>query len=463
MNHSKPSPLDALSPVDGRYHATLSDLSHLVSERALIRTRALVELAWLDHIAVPLGIAFSATDTLRSAVELPEDFPEAVKAHERTTNHDVKAMEYALRDHLGNCGVADDLISLLHFACTSEDINNIAYALMLRDVREQILIPRMDQLIASLDQLARRYKSTAMLSRTHGQTASPTTLGKEVVIFAERLRRQRQRFASVAILAKMNGAVGNFNAHLAAAPELDWQTLSRTFVEGRMGLVSNRLTTQIESHDWIAEYMYTLKLFNSIALGLSRDMWGYISLGYFKLAVTAGEVGSSTMPHKVNPIDFENAEGNLGMSSAQAEYLAEKLPVSRWQRDLSDSTVLRNLGVVCAHAQLAYDSLMRGIAKLHADEECIAADLNVATEVLGEALQSSLRRYGVTDAYERVKAASRGISFGAREFAALVDSCEEFPEAEKARLKSLKPSSYTGLAERLVDDYFTTYAGKGRS
>jgi adenylosuccinate lyase len=384
--------------------------------------------------------------------ELEERFGEAdaarVKEIERTTNHDVKAVEYFLKERFAALPELAAVSEFVHFACTSEDINNLAYALMLRDVRSAVLLPELDGVIAALRALAEKTADVAMLSRTHGQPASPTTLGKEVANVVARLARGRARLAGVEILGKLNGAVGNYNAHVAAYPELDWEAVSRGFVEG-LGLAWNRFTTQIEPHDWIAEYADATARLNTIGVDFARDVWGYVSLGYFRQRAVAGEVGSSTMPHKVNPIDFENAEGNFGVANALWRHLSEKLPISRWQRDLTDSTVLRNLGAAAAYTSVAWQSLARGLPKLEADASAIAADLDAATEVLAEAVQTVMRRYGVPEPYEKLKALTRGRGISAEDLARFVDALA-IPAEAKARLRALRPSDYTGRAAALA-------------
>lgn len=376
-----------------------------------------------------------------------ESAASAVKTIEARTNHDVKAVEYYVREQLSNAGANEASLELVHFGCTSEDINNLSYARILQAARTKLL-ETLDARIAEIAALAHRYADTAMLARTHGQPASPTTLGKEMANVAARLRRARERWKAVAILGKWNGAVGNFNAHLAAVPGADWPTISRDFITS-LGLELNPYTTQIEPHDWIAEYCDALAAANVILIDLCRDCWGYISLGYLRQRAVATEVGSSTMPHKVNPIDFENAEGNLGIANALLKHFAEKLPVSRWQRDLTDSTVLRNIGVALGHTLIAWRALARGLDKVAADPARIAADIEGAWEVLGEAVQTVLRAAGVPDGYERLKDFTRGRTIDAQSLAAFIDSLP-LPAQEKARLKTLTPQAYTGLASSLA-------------
>ncbi len=449
------SALTAISPVDGRYAARTEALRALASEYGLIRYRVRVEIAWLRALAAHPGIpevpALSAKAQAFLA-ELEDRFGEEdaarIKEIERTTNHDVKAVEYFLKERFAALPELAAVSEFVHFACTSEDINNLAYALMLRDVRSAVLLPELDGVIAALRALAEKTADVAMLSRTHGQPASPTTLGKEIANVVARLARGRARLAGVEILGKLNGAVGNYNAHLAAYPELDWEAVSRGFVEG-LGLIWNRFTTQIEPHDWIAEYADATARLNTIGVDFARDVWGYVSLGYFRQRAVAGEVGSSTMPHKVNPIDFENAEGNFGVANALWRHLSEKLPISRWQRDLTDSTVLRNLGAAAAYTSLAWQSLARGLPKLEVDASALAADLDAATEVLAEAVQTVMRRYGVPEPYEKLKALTRGRGISPEELARFVDALA-IPAEAKARLRALRPSAYTGRAAALA-------------
>jgi adenylosuccinate lyase len=448
------TPLDALSPVDGRYRSATAALRPLLSEGGLIRERIKVEAQWLLHLsaAVPQlpGARLSAAvrERARQLATAPEAAAaEAVKRIEARINHDVKAVEYYVREQLAAAGAGEATLELVHFGCTSEDINNVSYAGLLKAGREQLLVAltaRIDELTA----LAHRYADLAMLARTHGQPASPTTLGKEIGNFAARLRRAARRFHSVAILGKWNGAVGNFNAHAAALPAVDWPAVSEAFVSS-LSLEYNPWSTQIEPHDWIAEYCDALAGINVILIDLCRDFWGYISLGYLRQRVLEGEVGSSTMPHKVNPIDFENAEGNLGLANALLRHFAEKLPVSRWQRDLTDSTVLRNLGVALAHSLVAWHALGRGLGKVEADAQRMHEELESAWEVLGEAVQTVLRAAGVAGGYERLKDFSRGRAIDAATLAQFIDTLPLAP-AEKARLRALKPQDYVGLAAQLA-------------
>jgi adenylosuccinate lyase len=450
-----PTTLTALSPLDGRYARKAAPLRPYLSEYALIRYRVLIEVRWLQHLADEPSIgdlpplASPVKDVLNQIVDnFTLDDAKQVKYFEATTNHDVKAVEYYLRDKLeGVSGAGGNLLAFLHFASTSEDINNLSYALMLRDARQRVLLPIMKQLSAELRVLAHRYADVAMLARTHGQPATPTTLGKELANFVYRLETQTESFTRVAVCGKFNGAVGNFNAHLIAYPDADWLGISQRFVES-LALTATRFTTQIEPHDWIAEYCQALSRFNTVAIDLCRDLWGYISLGYFRQRPTAGEVGSSTMPHKVNPIDFENAEGNFGIANELLGFLAAKLPISRWQRDLTDSTVLRNLAVALGHALVALDAVQRGLGKLDADPEHIAADLADRWEVLAEAIQTVMRRHGLSDAYEQLKELTRGRRIdrdALRKFIATLD----IPAGERDRLLALDPPAYIGLAAKL--------------
>jgi adenylosuccinate lyase len=448
------SAVDALSPVDGRYRAATEPLRGLLSEAGLIHERIRVEAHWLLHLSasVPqLAGASLSEDVVARAKQLAHapdpEAAAAVKAIEARTNHDVKAVEYYVREQLSAAGAGEATLELVHFGCTSEDINNLSYALMLKAARAK-LIETFEARIKDLATFAHRYAETAMLARTHGQPASPTTLGKEFANVTARLRRAQQRWQNVAILGKWNGAVGNFNAHAASIPNTDWPTTSRTFIES-LGLEFNPYTTQIEPHDWIGEYCDALAAANVILIDLSRDCWGYISLGYLRQRAVATEVGSSTMPHKVNPIDFENAEGNLGVANALLKHFAEKLPISRWQRDLTDSTVLRNIGVALGHTLIAWNALGRGLGKVAADPTRIAADIEGAWEVLGEAVQTVLRAAGVPEGYERLKDFTRGRAIDAQALSAFIDTLP-LPAADKTRLKALTPQAYTGLAAQLA-------------
>jgi adenylosuccinate lyase len=450
-----PSPLAALSPLDGRYARTADPLRAHFSEQALIKYRVRIELAWLQALAAERGVRELKPFSPRTAslfrktlADFSEKDAEQIKQIEAETNHDVKAIEYWLRSKLGKNAEAGKALEFIHFACTSEDINNLSYALMMAESRERVMLPRLDELAAALRALAKRHAGAAMLSRTHGQPASPTTLGKEMANFAHRLGRARERIAAVRVRGKANGAVGNYNAHVAAYPELDWERFSRRFVEG-LGVEANPYTTQIDPHDWLAELLDAYARANSVLLDLDRDLWGYISLGYFKQRTRKGEVGSSTMPHKVNPIDFENSEGNIGIANALLRHLADKLPVSRWQRDLSDSTAQRNIGTALGHTLLAYASCLRGLGKLEADPRRLAADLDDNWEVLTEAIQQVMRRHGVADAYDKLKALSRGKRLDRGQLAAFVKSLP-IPADAKKRLLALTPGKYTGLAEALA-------------
>ena len=446
------SPLTALSPLDGRYEKKIAPLRALFSEYGLIRLRVQVEVRWLLTLSgwTALKEVPAFSPMTRSALEaIVDSFSHAdaqrVKEIEATTNHDVKAVEYFLKEKtLANAEVAK-VSEFLHFACTSEDINNLAHGLMLRHGRDDVLLPIMDKLIAAIEALAVKFADQPMLARTHGQPASPTTLGKEMANLGYRLARQRAQIAAVEILGKMNGAVGNYNAHLAAYPELDWEGCARDFV-GALGIGWNPYTTQIEPHDYMAELFHAFSRFNTILLDFNRDLWSYISLGYFRQKVKDGEVGSSTMPHKVNPIDFENSEGNLGLANALFEHLAAKLPVSRLQRDLSDSTVLRNLGVAFGYTLLAYDSCLRGIGKLEVDGVRLGADLDNNWEVLAEPIQTVMRRYAIENPYEKLKALTRGKHGITRESLRAFIEHLAIPEEAKARLLALTPANYTGNA-----------------
>jgi|SRR5262245_1122089 len=450
-----PSPLAALSPLDGRYSRSADPLRAYFSEQALIRYRTRIELEWLQALAAERAIRelkpFSDR-TAKALASLARQFSdkdaEQIKAIEAETNHDVKAIEYWLKSKLAKNEEAQRALEFIHFACTSEDINNLSYALMMAESRSAVMLPKLDEVIASLKKLAHKHASLPMLSRTHGQAASPTTLGKEMANFAHRLSRARERIAAVTVLGKINGAVGNYNAHAVAYPGFDWERFAKRFIE-RLGLEFNAYTTQIDPHDWLAELLDAYARANSVLLDLDRDLWGYISLGYFRQKVKAGEVGSSTMPHKVNPIDFENSEGNVGIANALLRHLAEKLPVSRWQRDLSDSTAQRNVGTALGHTLLAYHACLRGLGKLEADPARLAADLDANWEVLTEAVQQVMRRHGVPDAYDKLKAISRGKRLERRALAAFVKTLPIPPE-EKKRLLALTPAKYTGLAAELA-------------
>ncbi len=452
MNNSA---LNAISPIDGRYADKAAELRPLFSERGLIRQRVRVEALWLKALAAEPGIvelrglpaaALTALDALAS--ELTEAEAAEVKRIERETNHDVKAVEYFVKARLDSVPAWRSRREFVHFACTSEDINNLSYALMLREARDQVLLQRLDTLIGRLRTLAHANAAVPMMARTHGQPATPTTLGKEIANFVYRLAEQRTRFAAVAIAGKINGAVGNFNAHLSAYPQVDWPALAKRFVES-LGLVWNPYTTQIEPHDWMAEYFDALARLNTVLIDLCRDMWGYISIGYFRQRAVAGEVGSSTMPHKVNPIDFENAEGNLGLSNALLRFLADKLPVSRWQRDLTDSTVLRNVGVAVSHALISWRSIERGLERVEVDAKQLAADLDDNWELLAEPIQTVMRRFGVENAYEQLKSLTRGQRVDAESLRRFISGLA-IPEEARRALLELSPQRYTGCAEELA-------------
>jgi len=448
-------PLLALSPIDGRYAGKVDALRPIFSEYGLIKARVHVEVEWLLALASEPGIVelkpFSeaATTKLRVlAAHFSGDDAARVKDIERTTNHDVKAVEYFIKERLKDDHELGPAMEFVHFACTSEDINNLSYALMLRDARANVLLPALAKLADSLRAMAREHATLPMLSRTHGQTASPTTVGKEFANVLARIERQRKQLANVELLGKINGAVGNYNAHVVAYPGVDWAAFAKRFVES-LGLVFNPYTTQIEPHDCIAEICDVQRRTNTIVIDLCRDIWGYISLGYFKQSVKAGEVGSSTMPHKVNPIDFKNAEGNLGIANALLTHFAEKLPISRFQRDLTDSTVLRALGTAFGHSLVALDALQRGLGKLTANPEHIAADLDAAWEVLAEPVQTVMRRYGLPNPYEQLKALTRGQGITEATMRAFIGSLD-LPEDAKQRLLKLTPGTYTGLAGSLA-------------
>ncbi|RQW71396.1 adenylosuccinate lyase [Halomonas sp. YLB-10] len=444
------SALTALSPVDGRYGSKAESLREHFSEFGLIRARVIVEIRWLERLAAHPQITevpeLSATATA-FLDGLVKNFSEAdaarIKDIERTTNHDVKAVEYWIKEAIADNAELHAVTEFVHFACTSEDINNLSYGVMLRDGLDSLL-PTMRQVADEIARLAEEHAAVPMLSRTHGQTASPTTLGKEMANVAYRLRRQLKQIESAEVLGKINGAVGNYNAHLATYPNIDWEANARTFVEG-LGLTFNPYTTQIEPHDYIAELFDAVCRFNTILIDFDRDVWGYISLGYFKQRTVAGEIGSSTMPHKVNPIDFENSEGNLGLANAILAHLAQKLPISRWQRDLTDSTVLRNLGVGLAYGLIAYQASLKGIGKLEANPQRLAEDLDASWEVLAEPIQTVMRRYGIEKPYEKLKELTRGKRIDQAGFAAFIDGLE-LPDEVKAELKQLTPGNYIGNA-----------------
>jgi adenylosuccinate lyase len=447
--------LDALSPLDGRYAARVAALRPLLSEAAFVRHRVHVEVEWLialSDLGLPELARFSdgARARLR-AIAASFGAPEAarVKAIEAVTNHDVKAVEYFLKERVAGDAELERAAEFIHFACTSEDINNTSHALMLSTARDAVLLPALDALVAALRAMAHAHAALPMLSRTHGQPASPTTLGKELANVVARLRIARDRLAAVRPSAKMNGAVGNYNAHLAAYPEVDWESFARGVVEESLGLAFNPWTIQIEPHDWMADLFDALARTNTILVDLDRDVWGYVSLGYFRQRPKAGEIGSSTMPHKVNPIDFENSEGNLGIANALLRHMADKLPVSRWQRDLTDSTVLRNVGNAFGHTLLAWDACLRGLAKLEVAPQRLAEDLDACWEVLAEPVQTVMRRYGVPNPYEQLKELTRGKGITAEALAAFVETLA-IPEDAKARLRAMTPASYVGKAAELA-------------
>ncbi len=451
------SSLTALSPVDGRYASKTASLREHFSEFALIRERVRVEIAWYLHLAdrpdIPELPAPDA-DARHALVTLAENFSvddaAAVKKIERTTNHDVKAVEYFLKDTFAKHATLQPHNEFLHFACTSEDINNLSYACMLKRWRETHLLPALNELNTILNDFAIAQADTPLLSRTHGQTASPSTMGKEFANVAHRLKRHTQAIQNVELLGKINGAVGNFNAHVSAYPDVNWQELSGSFIKS-LGLEANTHTTQIEPHDFIAEMFDALARYNVTLIDFARDVWGYISLGYLKQKTVAGEVGSSTMPHKVNPIDFENAEGNLGLANAVFDHLSRKLPISRWQRDLTDSTVLRNLGVGAGYTEIAFSSLHKGIGKLDVNEAALAADLDNAWEVLAEPIQTVMRRYGLPEPYEQLKALTRGQTITQATIAEFIEGLD-MPADAKEQLKTLTPSNYIGIAAKLAKE-----------
>ncbi len=449
------SALTALSPLDGRYAAKVAALRPLLSEFGLMHRRVQVEVEWFIalsdaglHEFAPLSAY--ARGLLRGWVRgFAADDAQAIKNIEKTTNHDVKAVEYWLKQRFEPHDELRAAGEFVHFACTSEDINNTSHALMLKAARDEVMLPALDRLIDKLAGMAREWAALPMLARTHGQTASPTTVGKEIANIAARLRAARERIAAVALMAKMNGAVGNYNAHMAACPEIDWEVFSRGVIEEQLGLAFNPMTIQIEPHDYMAELFDAVARANTILIDWSRDVWGYVSLGYFRQRTVAGEVGSSTMPHKVNPIDFENAEGNYGLANALLAHLSQKLPISRWQRDLTDSTVLRNMGVALGYALLAHDSLLRGLNKLQVDEARLAGDLDGAWEVLAEAVQTVMRRHGLPQPYEQLKAYTRDKPMS-RELMQSFITGLDLPDDAKQRLLAMTPGSYTGLATVLT-------------
>ena len=445
------SPLTAISPIDGRYGSQTRDLRQIFSEYGLIHQRIRVEVRWLQALSNETAIAEVPTFSREANAflnDIIKNFSEEdamrVKEIERTTNHDVKAVEYLLKEKIRPQTEIRGISEFLHFACTSEDINNLSHALMLSEARDQIILPHINEIIEQLTTMSQAYAGTAMLSRTHGQAATPSTIGKELANVTYRLLRQRDQFTRIKILGKMNGAIGNWNAHYAAYPDIDWPALSSRFIES-LGIQVNPLTTQIEPHDYIAEYMDTLSRYNTILLDLCRDLWSYISIGYFKQRTIAGQVGSSTMPHKVNPIDFENAEGNIGIANAIFAHLSAKLPVSRWQRDLSDSTVLRNLGVGIAHSLIAWKATLKGLGKIEVNEQRLMEDLDNSWEVLAEPIQTIMRRYGIEKPYEKLKELTQGQSVTASDLAAFVDTLN-LPGSVKQKLRQLTPATYLGNA-----------------
>ncbi|HUW76591.1 MAG TPA: adenylosuccinate lyase [Gallionella sp.] len=448
--------LTALSPLDGRYHGKVDALRAYFSEFGLIRFRVLIEVEWLKALSaqadIPEIAPFSAA-TVAQLDALNANFCEqdalAIKTIEATTNHDVKAVEYWLRDKLSGNPETAGVLEFIHFSCTSEDINNLSHALMLKTARDAVMLPTLNVLITRLTNIAHQHAELPMLCRTHGQTATPSTLGKEMANVVYRLQRAEQRLAGTEILGKINGAVGNYNAHLAAYPNVDWEGFAQRFITAR-GLVFNPYTTQIEPHDYMAELFDAYARINTILIDLNRDIWGYISLGYFKQKVIKGEVGSSTMPHKVNPIDFENAEGNLGLANALLRHLSEKLPVSRWQRDLTDSTVLRNMGVALGYTLLAYESCLKGLNKLEANPQRLAEDLNASWEVMAEPIQTVMRRYNIENAYDKLKELTRGKDGINRASLQAFIGTLDIPEAEKQRLLQLSPQTYIGKAAMLA-------------
>ncbi|KHT52758.1 adenylosuccinate lyase [Vibrio sinaloensis] len=451
------SALTAVSPVDGRYGSKTIALREIFSEYGLLKYRTIVEVRWLQKLAATAEIAevpaFSAEanqflDDL--AANFSEEDARRIKEIERTTNHDVKAVEYFLKEKVADVPELHAVNEFFHFACTSEDINNTSHALMLKEARENVILPEIRNLIDAIKALAVEYRDIPLLSRTHGQPASPSTMGKEMANVAYRMERQFKQIENVEILAKINGAVGNYNAHLSAYPELDWHKFSEEFITESLGVTWNPYTTQIEPHDYIAELFDAIARFNTILIDFDRDVWGYIALGHFKQKTIAGEIGSSTMPHKVNPIDFENSEGNLGLANAVFGHLAQKLPISRWQRDLTDSTVLRNLGVGVGYAIIAYTSTLKGISKLEVNREALLAELDQNWEVLAEPVQTVMRRYGIEKPYEKLKELTRGKRVDGEAMRNFIDGLE-LPEYEKARLKEMTPANYIGQAIELTD------------
>jgi len=451
MNDIALSSLTAVSPIDGRYGSKTERLRTVFSEFGLIRYRVMVEVRWLQHLSnnpAILEVPKFSADANTLLNQLVDDFSleqaERIKDIERTTNHDVKAVEYLIKETISENAELTKVSEFVHFACTSEDINNLSHALMLKEGRDLVMVPQLQAITDQLASMGRKFADVSMLARTHGQTASPTTVGKEMANVAYRLQRQIDQLKNVPLLGKINGAVGNYNAHLSAYADIDWAVVAQDFIE-QLGLNFNPYTTQIEPHDYMAELFDGLARSNTILIDFARDIWGYISLGYFKQKTIAGEVGSSTMPHKVNPIDFENAEGNMGIANALFGHLASKLPISRWQRDLTDSTVLRNMGVGLGYTIIAYASLDKGISKLQLNEQKLAADLDDSWEVLAEPIQTVMRRYGIEEPYEKLKALTRGNVMDQPTIQRFIDSLE-IPESAKAELKAMTPMSYTGNA-----------------
>ena len=448
--------LTAISPVDGRYGSKTADLRQYFSEFGLIKYRVTVEVRWLQQLAATAGIAevpplsAEANQLLNNIVDnFSLDDAQRVKDIERTTNHDVKAVEYLLKEKVQSSAELSAISEFIHFACTSEDINNLSHGLMLSEARNTVLLPQCDALLDAIKQLAEQHKTVPMMARTHGQPASPTTLGKEMANVYMRLKRQREQIANVEILGKLNGAVGNYNAHLSAYPELDWHAVSEQFVTS-LGLSWNAFTTQIEPHDYIAELFDAIARFNTILLDFDRDVWGYIALGHFKQRTVAGEIGSSTMPHKVNPIDFENSEGNLGIANALFNHLSAKLPVSRWQRDLTDSTVLRNLGMGFGYTVIAYQATLKGISKLEVNTANLLSELDANWELLAEPVQTVMRKYAIEQPYEKLKELTRGKRINQADLHLFIDKLA-LPAQVKAQLKQLTPANYIGAAIQITD------------
>ena len=452
------NPIYALSPLDGRYAKSVEALRPIFSEYGLMKARITVELNWLKALAaepkiteVPVFSDFTVAVIDKVINEFSLEDASAVKAIEATTNHDVKAIEYWLKERFSGVPEVADSSEFIHFACTSEDINNLSHALMLREARENVLLPQLAEILTKLQNMAHEFAAVPMMSRTHGQPATPSTLGKEIANVIHRLNRQADKLQTQEFLGKINGAVGNYNAHMVAYPDVDWEALCQQFVEQDLKLTFNPYTTQIEPHDYMAEFFQTISRVNTILIDFNRDIWGYISLGYFKQRVKEGEVGSSTMPHKVNPIDFENSEGNLGMANAVLGFLAEKLPISRWQRDLTDSTVLRNMGVGIGYAVLGFSSHLRGLNKLEANPTALAADLDATWELLAEPIQTVMRRYGVANPYEKLKDLTRGKEGITPQILTMFVESLDIPTHAKAELLKLTPALYIGKAEALAN------------